>query len=144
MIIREIRLDEFHEASNLLREMGKVREEGFQERFIEIVHNPDYLFIGALHKERMAGYALAQDFGYHLRLGKKICRLHDLYVLKEFRGTGVASKLMDTTVSWCKSVEAGWLQWNASKESIGFYEKVGCERLTFDEDTPEFEIEFQV
>lgn len=144
MEIREVQKDEFQKVSTLLREMGKVREADFQERFNEIVRNPDYLFIGAIHGEQMIGYVLAQDYGVHLRLGKKVCRLHDLYVLSDYRRTGVARRLMDSTFEWCKSVEATWLQWNASKQSIEFYEKIGCERLTYDEDTPEFELEFKI
>ncbi|QHJ69946.1 GNAT family N-acetyltransferase [Planococcus halotolerans] len=144
MEIRRIQKDEFQNAAILLRGMGKVEEEDFHRRFIDIVQNTDYLFIGAIHKERVIGYGLAQDYGVHLRLGKKICRLHDLYVLPEYRRTGIARKLMDVTAEWCKSVGATWLQWNASKQSTKFYEKIGCERLTYDEDKPEFELEFKV
>ena len=143
MEIRRIQKDDFQNASVLLREMGKVEEEGFHQRFIEIVESTDYLFIGAIHEEQIIGYLLAQDYGIHLRLGKKICRLHDLYVLSEYRRTGVARMLMVATAEWCKSVEATWLQWNASKQSVEFYEKIGCERLTYDEDKPEFELEFK-
>ncbi|WP_158593259.1 GNAT family N-acetyltransferase [Planomicrobium sp. Y74] len=144
MEIRRIQKDEFQNAAILLRGIGKVEEEGFHQRFIDIVENTDYLFIGAIHEEQIIGYALAQDYDIHLRLGKKICRLHDLYVLPEYRRTGIARKLMDATAEWCESVGASWLQWNASKQSIEFYEKIGSERLTYDEDKPEFELEFKV
>lgn len=143
MEIRRIQKGDFQNAAVLLRGMGKVEEDGFHHRFIDVVQNPDYLFIGAIHEKRMIGYVLAQDYGVHLRLGKKVCRLHDLYVLSDYRRTGVARMLMDETAEWCKSAGATWLQWNASKQSIEFYEKVGCERLTYDGDTPEFELEFK-
>lgn len=144
MEIRKIQKDDFPNAAVLLREMGKVEEEDFYRRFVEIVQNPNYLFICAIHEDRMIAYVMAQDYGIHLRLGKKICRLHDLYVLPKYRRTGVARMLMDATAEWCKSVGATWLQWNASKQSIEFYEMIGCKRLTYDEDTPEFELEFKI
>ncbi|MFC4712058.1 GNAT family N-acetyltransferase [Planococcus dechangensis] len=142
MNIRSVQEEEFQVISELLMNMGKVETQGLQERFIETVQNPSYLFIGVFRGGQALGYAIAQDYGFHLRLGKKTCRLHDLYVLPEYRKEGLARQLMEATFDWCKSVNATWLQWNASKESIQFYERIGCKSIKYDEETPEFEIEF--
>lgn len=143
MNIRSVQEEDFQVISALLLNMGKVVTQGLQERFIETVQNPSYLFIGVFRRGQALGYVIAQDYGFHLRLGKKTCRLHDLYVLPEHRKKGLARQLMGATANWCQSVDATWLQWNASKESVQFYKRIGCKSLRHDEETPEFEIEFK-
>ncbi|WKA52698.1 GNAT family N-acetyltransferase [Planococcus liqunii] len=142
MRLRRAREEDFKTLEGLFKSMGKVEHRGFQNRFEEMVHNPSYFLIVAFHGAEAIGYALVQDYGRHLRLGKKTCRLHDLYVLSNYRQLGIAHQLMEATFEWCQSVDAKWLQWNTSKEAIGFYEKIGCKCLSYDGETPEFEVEF--
>ncbi|MFO1446289.1 GNAT family N-acetyltransferase [Bacillus sp. Bva_UNVM-123] len=123
--------------------MGLVLEEGLNERFNNSIKNKDYFILIAMVDEIIVGYCLAQDFGFHLRTGKKTCRLHDLFVDSAFREKGIAKKIMEHVYTWCRKRNTSWLQWNSSKDAIQFYKKIGCEMLDFDKDHPEFEMEFQ-
>lgn len=143
MIIQRAATNDWKEIWELMTAFGKQSDQqSALSRFEEFADN-DYVYLAVARMEgHMAGYVYAQDFGEHIRTGKKICRLHDLYVAPEFRRNGIAKGLMKETEKWAKERGASWLQWNAGSTAAEFYQKAGYELIEFDTEYPEFEVCF--
>ncbi|MEJ7744623.1 MAG: GNAT family N-acetyltransferase [Nocardioidaceae bacterium] len=130
----------------LLAEMGVPdQEQDCLERFEVTVEDPNWLVLVAARGERLIGYAAVQDYGDHLRCGKRgrVARLHDLFVAPEERWTGVGRALMDEAVEWARG-RVGYLQWQAHEtRSAPFYERLGFRGQPCPQpDYPEFEVTF--
>lgn len=93
----------------------------------------------------VVGYAAVQDFGDHLRTGRRgrVARLHDLFVAPVARGVGVGTALMAAVVAWAEP-RVGYLQWQAHHvDAAPFYERLGFRGEPCPQpDYPEFEIAF--
>ncbi len=121
------------------------QEQDCLERFEVTVEDPNWLVLVAARGERLIGYAAVQDYGDHLRCGKRgrVARLHDLFVTPEERWTGVGRALMDEAVEWARG-RVGYLQWQAHEtRSAPFYERLGFRGQPCPQpDYPEFEVTF--
>lgn len=141
--VRSAVLEDWPRLWPLLRGMGKTDTEArAKERFERITPRPDHYLPVALLDEEVAGYAWAQDHGAHLRSGASIVRMHDLYVDPPRRRRGAGSALVDAVRAWARGRGAVWLQWQASRDALPFYTRLG---LTGDPcpdpEHPFFEIE---
>jgi GNAT superfamily N-acetyltransferase len=128
----------------LLGLMGKrdENEELAIQRFRNILNNSDHFVAVAVKNNTLIGYGWVQDYGFHLRTGKKTSRMHDLFVHPDFRNQGVAKQLLLTIEFWAKNNETNWLQWNSSPSAVDFYKKIGLSPIEEENDYPLFEIEF--
>jgi GNAT superfamily N-acetyltransferase len=128
----------------LLCDMGKTDSEvAARQRFGQLVQTPTHLLVIALSYDQIAGYAWAQDYGPHLRIGKSTVRLHDLYTVTTWRKHGVGRQLFTAVRQWCRERGTTWLQWQASQHAVPFYAQLGligdpCP----DPEHPFYEIEF--
>jgi diamine N-acetyltransferase len=81
----------------------------------------------AVSENRIIGFA-TYFFAYYSWTGKSIY-LDDLYVLPEYRGAGIGTKLMDTVIGigneeGCKKMRWQVSRWN--KKAIEFYRRKGA------------------
>ncbi|WP_142383394.1 GNAT family N-acetyltransferase [Bacillus sp. V3-13] len=53
----------------------------------------NYFIPVAIVNHKAVGYGWIQDYGPHLRTGRKIHRFHDLFVLDEYRNKGIGALL---------------------------------------------------
>ncbi|MUK90755.1 GNAT family N-acetyltransferase [Ornithinibacillus sp. L9] len=128
----------------LLSSMGKSdNKKDTYNRFLHMVNDEHHFIAVGVKNEKMVGYGWIQDYGFHLRMGKKTTRLHDLYVLPEYRNEGVASELFLFLKDWASKNCTTWLQWNASPSAVDFYKKLGVEPEENEDEYPFFEIEFK-
>jgi len=144
--VRPARGNDWTELWPLLVGMGvREEEQPTRERFLRLAEDPSWLIAVAAVGDHLLGYAVAQDYGDHLRGGKegRVARLHDLYVQPNARNAGVGRLLMDTVVSWA-SGRVRHLQWQAHEtQAAPFYERLGYRGLPCPQpDYPEFEITF--
>jgi GNAT superfamily N-acetyltransferase len=110
----------------LLRDMGHTdAETRVAQRFSALLDVPDHFLPLALVQHDIVGYAWAQDYGPHLRSGKRTARLHDLYVAPAWRQHGAGRQLFNTVRSWCEGRAVAWLQWQASEQAVTFYARLG-------------------
>jgi GNAT superfamily N-acetyltransferase len=143
MIIREATIFDWEEMWVLLSEMGKTdNKEKTKQRFLTMINVKEHFIPVAINKGNIVGYGWVQDYGFHLRMGKKTCRLNDLFVLPEYRNSGIAKNIFLSIKNWAKGNETAWLQWNSSPSAVQFYKKLGYSPLIEEDDFPSFEIEF--
>jgi GNAT superfamily N-acetyltransferase len=116
-----------------------------RQRFEHIVQSPDHYLPVAVDGEHLVGYGWVQDYGPHLRTGARTARLHDLFVVPERRRRGIGLALFLAVKTWAERRGVRYLEWQASRAAIPFYERLGytgdpCPQP----DYPFFEIECPV
>ncbi|QED47180.1 GNAT family N-acetyltransferase [Cytobacillus dafuensis] len=143
MEIRKACSSDWSELWYLLFSMGKTdSEHNTKQRFLNMLDNPQHYIPVAIIEKRIVGYGWLQDYGFHLRMGKKTSRMNDLFVLPEYRKIGIASNIFKAIQEWAIENETSWLQWNSSPNAVQFYQKLGLSPLIEEDDYPFFEIEF--
>lgn len=143
MVIREATMNDWEDIWVLLSLMGKTdNEEKTKQRFLTMLNVNEHFLSVAIMNGKVVGYGWAQDYGFHLRMGKKTIRMNDLFVHPEYRKLGVAKNIFLSIKNWAKANETTWLQWNSSPSAVEFYKKLGCDPLIEVDDFPSFEIEF--
>lgn len=127
-ILRPATPEDWIALSPLLRAMGQVDDEiKACTRLASVLGRPDHaLFVATTAGEPVVvGYAWVQDYGPHLRTGKSVARLHDLYVDPRYRRCGAGTLLLAEVQQWARDREVTWLQWQASASALPFYARVG-------------------
>jgi GNAT superfamily N-acetyltransferase len=112
--------------------------------YADLLADPRWAIFGAADGVRLVGYAAAQNYGPHLRAGRRHQgRLHDLYVDPAVRRTGVGRGLVAAVVEWAAG-EVRWLEWQAHHERAApFYERLGYRGEAYPQpEYPTFEIDF--
>lgn len=130
----------------LLQGMGTTDPEpDVQARFAVLIKRGDWLVTVADLDGTLVGYAAAQDYGHHLRAGRRgrFGRLHDMYVAPTARRLGVGRALMGAVVEWAV-LRVAYLQWQAHEtDAAPFHEALGYRGDACPQpDYPEFEIDF--
>ncbi len=123
---------------------GADSEAASQERVLQIVERSDHYVPVALAGAELVGYAWAQDYGPHLRGGAHTARLHDLYVVPEWRRRGIGRQLFEAVRIWAAGHAIRWLQWQASTAAVPFYARLGLVGDTRSDlqERPFYEIDF--
>jgi GNAT superfamily N-acetyltransferase len=110
----------------LFQDMGKTdSEENVRDRVADIRKDPQHFLSAAFAGDLAVGYAWAQDYGPHLRSGQGVVRLHDLYVAPNSRRQGTGARLFAASRDWAEERRATWLQWQAGREALAFYQHLG-------------------
>jgi GNAT superfamily N-acetyltransferase len=145
MGVRELAAEDWDRLWPLVKgfgtEFSEVESRGF---FEELVEDPRWVALGYDDRGELIGYAVVQDYGTHLRAGRRHHgRLHDLYVAPDRRRGGVGRALMDGVVEWA-STRVRHLEWQGHHEPAApFYEKLGYRGEPCPQpDYPTFEIDF--
>jgi GNAT superfamily N-acetyltransferase len=144
MSVRRVTLDDWDELWPLLQGFGT--DLGVAEAlsvFEDLVVDPRWAIFG-YDDGRLLGYAAVQNYGPHLRAGRRHQgRLHDLYVVPTHRRTGAGRALVAAVVDWA-ATQVRWLEWQAHHERAApFHEHLGYKRLPCPQpDYPTFELEF--
>jgi GNAT superfamily N-acetyltransferase len=141
---RKAMVEDWQHFHALLTGMGSARNLGISHTlFKQYIKNSHHTIIVAEHQRDLLGYAWAQSYGPHLRSGDITARLNDLFVLPDYRHQGIAKGLLESVIDWAKTSGVKYLQWQASKTSASFYEKLGHVAIPDpDPEHPFFEIEF--
>lgn len=127
----------------LLSERGSDSEVSARARFTQMLHQKEHCLQVAVLGDTLVGYTWAQDYGPHLRNSKRTARLHDLFVAASHRRQGVGTLLLGAVRDWAQKEGVTWLQWQASRAAIPFYEQLGFKGDPCpDPEHPFFEIEF--
>lgn len=143
--IRPAQESDFEALVPLLKGFATTRENGLQERFLQVLSNPNMVFLVARLEEKILGYALAQGYGARLRSGEESVRLHDLMVATDARKSGVGKALFFEVQNWTKARGARYLEWQSSSQGVGFYQKLGFKGEACPQpEYPFFEIDFGV
>ncbi|TDW60974.1 acetyltransferase (GNAT) family protein [Kribbella pratensis] len=145
MGVRELAVEDWRRLWPLVKgfgtEFSEVESRGF---FEELVEDPRWVALGYDDAGELIGYAVVQDYGTHLRAGRRHHgRLHDLYVMPGRRRGGVGRALMDAVAEWA-STRVRHLEWQGHHERAApFYEKLGYRGEPCPQpDYPTFEIDF--
>lgn len=85
-------------------------------------------------KGKIVGYLVGRvSKAVDYRNAPKMAELDNMFVSKDYRGTGVGRMLYETFIEWCRKLEVKMTRVEASaknKEAIGFYRKMGMEDHT--------------
>lgn len=126
LIIRAGRDHDFPQIWPLFYEMGKIdTQEAVRDRFVKTIHSSSSFLPLALVDNAIVGYAWVQNYGPHLRTGRSIARLHDLYVAPTWRHSRIGTHLFYAVRDWCEQQNIAWLQWQASQAAVAFYTALG-------------------
>ena len=144
-VIRRANTDDWSALWPLLQEMGVRRTQAdVLAQFKRILHDRSHLLAVAEDGQKLLGYSWVQNYGPHLRAGFSTARMHDLFVKPEYRKRGVARELLAYIKTWTKEENITYLQWQANRDSAGFYEALGLEAVMDpDLNHPFYEIEFE-
>src|SRR6266542_1677886 len=124
--IRPARAADWPHLWPLLQAMGGTDSEtAAHERLRRYAERSEHCLPVAIVEGKLVGYAWAQDYGPHLRSGERTARLHDLYVAPEWRRRGVGRGLFEAIREWAVGHSIRWLQWQASREAVPFYARLG-------------------
>lgn len=127
--IRPVKPTDLQALKPMLDDMGFIDDHDLlADRFPLFCSDQQCGFLLAEQNNQILGYALAQDFGIDLRSGNdhRTAKLHDLYVLPEFRRRGVASQLIDAIKIWAKERPLRYVFWYANqREASPIYQKMG-------------------
>lgn len=142
--VRPARGSDWPQLWPLLEAMGKSDTlEAVRARFESMSRSDEHVIVVASIDGTLIGYAWAQDRGAHLRARWRTVRLHDLFVLPGQRRRGVGRKLFESAKRWAEERQARWMEWQASTDALGFYERLGLRGDPCpDPEHPFFEIEF--
>lgn len=110
----------------LLQRMGSfVDDDTASERFEAITASDDHILAVATESGDLVGYAWAHDHGPHLRSAQRLVRLNDLYVDPASRRKGHGRALFTTVERWARDRGVRWMQWQASRDALEFYQQLG-------------------
>jgi GNAT superfamily N-acetyltransferase len=128
----------------LIEAMGKTdTRQAVRARFNGLLRSGEHALLVALVDGMPIGYAWAQDRGAHLRSGSRTVRLHDLFVLPSYRRRGIGAKLFESAKQWAHGRHARWMEWQASRGAVAFYDRLGLRGDPCpDPKHPFFEIDF--
>jgi GNAT superfamily N-acetyltransferase len=144
MDVRVAVKNEWPQLRPLVEEMGTVEDRShLRQRFDAVVDDPTHVLLVALQEQDVVGYTWSQDFGPHLRSGRSIVRMHDLFVRPDARLSGVGRSLFRAVRAWATERDASWLQWHGGSESREFYAHLGIEPIVEDPNRPPYEIAFK-
>ncbi|WP_433163484.1 N-acetyltransferase family protein [Kribbella sp. CA-247076] len=127
MPVRPLTRDDWHAFWPLIKAFGTDRtEEQTESLFAELVEDPRWVALGYDDARGLLGYAVVQDYGTHLRAGRRHHgRLHDLYVVPDHRLEGIGRALMQSVADWA-STRVRHLEWQAHhQDAAPFYERLG-------------------
>jgi GNAT superfamily N-acetyltransferase len=118
-------------------------EPAAKSRFEQLLQHPDQYLPVALLDTTIVGYAWVQNYGAHLRSGSSTARLHDLFVLSNYRKLSIGTILFQSVKTWAAQSKIRYLEWQASQAALGFYERLGYQGDPCPQpDYPFFEIDF--
>ena len=86
-----------------------------------------HAFIAETEEKEIIGYA-TYFFSYPTWVGKSLY-MDDLYVIPEYRGKGLGSKLTQTLIDFAQASNCKKMHWQVSDwnhPAIGFYESLGA------------------
>lgn len=137
IIIQKAKIEDYNSIINLYSEwMGKERFESYTEKELQDILQSDmnFMFL-ALNSEsgHMMGLALASERKV-FRYKEPIIEIDELFVSKEYRNNGVASKLIQKIIDISKEkgieniLVASGFQW---KNAHKLYEKLGFEKYEY-------------
>lgn len=127
--IRPVTPADFSALQPMLHDMGFIdNDELLKTRFPDLCFDAQHGFLLAEHNKQIIGYALAQDYGTHLRSGdtQRTAKLDDLYVVPERRRQGVAYQLLEAIKAWAKARPIRYVFWYANqREASPAYQRMG-------------------
>src|ERR1700676_7001 len=96
----------------LLSQMGHLdSEQAAKSRFEHVLQRPDQYLPVALLGTTIVGYAWVQNYGAHLRSGSSTARLHDLFVLPNYRKLSIGTILFQSVKTWSAQNKVRYLEW---------------------------------
>ena len=108
----------------LREELGMPSSGRARERFAEALRDPLQHVLVAQRDGRVVGYAwvLAGDPAL-----PGILTLSELVVDESLRGRGIGRQLFAAAAAWSKELGAERLQWWTSRDTLGFYRRLGAQ-----------------
>lgn len=89
--------------------------------------SPNYIELVALNHDTVVGYLVIQK-AYDNIIDKNFAYIYYVCVLKEYRGNGIASKLLDRAIELAKEENISYIELTSNKtrkEAQGLYKKMG-------------------
>lgn len=106
----------------MLVDMGFVDDESaLMLRLASFCNSATHRILVAEHDGEILGYAVARDFGTHLRSGDehRTVKLDDLYTLPGARRRGVGRALVEAVLQWARSQPVRYVFWYANQGEAG-------------------------
>ena len=121
-------LKEYKKFDNTINPTFPLLEQGKSYFLERITKNDECVFV-ALEKGKIIGYlagGIIEPESY--RILKKIAEAENMFVLEEYRGRGIGSRLLEKFFKWCKSKKINRIKVVISSDnsqSINFHKKNG-------------------
>ena len=102
--------------------------------FFKILRRKDKLYIAAIHRDRIVGFAYAQTAAASkVDKSKTVGWLSEIFITKAYRRKGVGDKIWDEILAWFKLKKVSFLQLNVfcnNERAVEVYKKWGFKPYT--------------
>lgn len=83
-----------------------------KSKLLERIDNENYLSLVVEEKGKIVGYCLNKMEEPYNENSPKQGKISELFILKEYRGKSIASKLYERSLEWFKKMECDYIQLN--------------------------------
>ena len=101
--------------------------------FLKILRRKDKLYVAALYKEKIIGFAYAQTVPDERYKSKSVGWLSEIFITKKYREKGVADNIWDEIFEWFKLKKVSFIKLNVlcnNEHAIKVYKKWGFKPYT--------------
>ena len=131
MNIRELESNDYYKKYlDLLSQLTVVKYlefEDFEEQLIQIKKNPFHkIFIIEDNEQIIGSITVLIEMKFIRNLGK-VCHIEDVVVSNDYRGKGIARKLIEYVTNYSKNEGCYKILLNCKENLIEFYSKFGFE-----------------
>jgi len=126
-MISDLNIDDYKDYLSLMSNFRPVKTDMSKQDFIDIYNKIKIngkIFVYKIDNKIIAATSIVEEYKFINNNGK-VCHIEDVFVDKNFRNKGIATKMIKYVENYCINNNFYKMILNCDKELISFYEKFG-------------------
>ena len=126
-MISDLNIDDYQDYLSLMSHFRPVKTDMSKQDFIDIYNKIKIngkIFVYKIDNKIIAATSIVEEYKFINNNGK-VCHIEDVFVDKNFRNKGIATKMIKYVENYCINNNFYKMILNCDKELISFYEKFG-------------------